>query len=234
MFETDSLDKDLILSIENIFGEFGPNPYGAAERVLDNLKLIFPDHEIEATYYIRRQDTFLESYYVQCIHKGFDMDWSDFWDMYGDVEIDWATPIRQLEDKLGSANVNVRAFESIKRGLFRFIGDFFGDFAPNETSALVRKCRGKMTGTNMSLSVMGINIARAGFPFIEDRREREQFTKLLQSAYGVDKGTRFKIGDDLRAKIAKIYVEPNKALLKTLKLSPLIREQYEFSDILTD
>lgn len=231
VFMTPTLERDLVLSIENLFGEVSKHPYAQARRVLARLQDMLPDHQVRLTYFVRRQDTFLESFYVQTIHKGSDWDFSTFLDSYGEVNLDWVTLLKPIRRNIPSDALDVRAFETIKRGEASFIGSFFRTLPGLPYKKLSRMTVGKLGNTNRSLSVRGMEIARHNFSIIEDRREREAFATHLQALYGVDKYEKFRMPEDVRKRLAEKYQDSNRKLIRHFNLPKDLRDYYVFSDV---
>lgn len=109
----------LILSHEVLLGwPFGPvggliPTYGAlypeTERRLDFLSDIFAGLDTEVIYYIRDQDTFLESFYIQSVQMGATISF-DAWISKIDLSrLSWAPIIAQIRERFP---VRVKQYES--------------------------------------------------------------------------------------------------------------------------
>ena len=234
VFGVPSLDGDLILSIENLFGEFSASPYKSARRVIRNLRLILPNHRIKVVFYVRRQDTFLESNYVQSIHKGKDWGWSEFWQDYRDVDLNWFEIIAPIKRNLEKGDFVLRPFEVIRRSEKLFLTQFFEQIDGLPIEKFVERCAGNLKDTNLSLSTLGIDIVRAGFPLIDDRGERERYARAMQSVFGVDRGPRFRMPEGIRIKLAQSYAEENRRLLRRHNCAGGVLEHYVFSELLSE
>jgi len=226
-------DKDLIISIENLFGEFVTKPYRHVENVLENLGKLFPRHDMTLAFYIRRQDGFLESNYVQSIHKGSTASFDEYMEALGDVNMDWAHVIEPMERILGKKRVSIIPFETIKEGSNTFVKQFFRGFDRVSVSELMPSTKGKLVDTNVSLSDMGLTIARKAYEAIETPKLRMKLAKAMQREFGVDKFDRFRIPSSLRREIAEKYAEPNRQLCEKYGFSEKISETYSFQDILS-
>lgn len=232
VFGVPDLNRDLILSIENLFGEFSNSPYKSAKRVIMNFKALFPDHRVKCVFYVRRQDTFLESNYVQSIHKGQDWDWPEFWEKYRDVDLNWFEIIGPIKRNLDDGDFVLKPFESLRRSEKLFLREFFEQVDGFPADTFVELCAGKLKDTNVSLSTKGMEIVRAGFPLIESRGEREKYARHMQLIFGVDKGPRFKMPEATRMKIAEAYAHENRRLLRRHNCAGGVLQHYVFSELL--
>jgi len=232
VFGVDDLNRNLILSIENLFGEFSQSPYRGARKVLTNLKAIFPDHRVKCVFYIRRQDTFLESNYVQSIHKGRDWDWDEFWEEYKDTDLSWFEIIRPMKRNVENGDFVLRTFETLRRSEKLFLQEFFEQIDGLPVDEFVQTCAGNLEETNISLSKKGLDVARTGFQKIESRSEREKYARHLQQIFGVNRDERFSMPSDLRVKIAKTFSEDNQRLLKRHNCAGGVLKYFMFTEIL--
>lgn len=207
-------DKDIVISIENIFGEATPPVYNAAGNCMDNLQNIFPDRDIKVVYYIRRQDSFLESVFLQNIHRGHTEDVDSFLDKYAkEKPIDWLNVLQPVVERVGKSSVKIIPFETIKAGPKAYVVKFLRNFT-NMTRKDMLSTYANIEDTNVSLSELGLRIACAGFAEIPEMRERQILTKALQREFGVNRYPRFRIPEALRVRIAEQHREANESLIK--------------------
>lgn len=225
-------DKNIILSIENIFGEFGGAGYNRAGAVLRNLKIIFPEHRIKCILYVRRQDTFLESNYVQAIQKGATISFEEFYETNKEANLDWFLPIKQVKRNIGEGSFVLDVFETIRDGVDGFIERFYQHMPDLTYMDFANVVKDEDRQTNISLSTLGLKVAQAGFPFFEKRLDRENFARHLQDILGVDKHPRFKMPEELRINLGHNYREVNRVLMKRHNLPKKFVKYYSFKDLI--
>lgn len=213
VFGTDWPRRDIVLSIENMFGEAEPPSYCAADECLSMLQRFLPNHEIKIVFYIRRQDTFLESIFIQNIHRGHFDDVVTFFSQFEGRVVDWVSILEPVFERVGKKSINIIPFESIKEGPRTYVVKFFRSFT-DLPRATILSTYDSLDYTNISLSEKGIRIARAGFKELSEKSERRQLTKLLQSQFGVNNYPRFRLPNELREEIIDQHIPINRKLVE--------------------
>jgi hypothetical protein len=219
-------DMNLILSIENLFGEVSRNTYPGVSTALRIIQAAAPKHDLKIVYYIRRQDSFIESSYIQRIHKGTYEEFAAYWDMLQEADLDWLGIVGRMEAEVGRDAITLRAFETIKKGYRRYALDFFNIVAPGYEPDIVEDAN-----SNVSLSEPAIKIAKRAFSLIEDEDARRQLVRILQKHAGNDKYRRAKFieVEQIQALKAK-YALSNGALFDSWNLDRSLRDYYLFSE----
>lgn len=225
-------NRDIVISIENIFGEVRQNIYSRASIVIRNLKAIFPEHKIQIHFYIRRQDSFLESAFSQTLHRGFDENIDAFLARFSDSPIDWVKILRECGSEVPDGAITVTPYETINKNQNRYVFEFFHKFTSLDKAILKRNFEGQLSDTNVTLSAYGMDIARAAFPLMPEIQHRRTLVKLLQKEFGVDKFPRASLSQDLRASIAQQHAKINVPLFDEGWLPTRHRGHYLFEDLL--
>jgi hypothetical protein len=220
----------VVISIENMFGEIGPNPYRNAEKVLNNLKVLFPDYEIRVWFYIRRQDTFVESAFIQEYHVGRDVEQDAYTQKFIDQPIDWVRPLNAISKAIGSKNVRIVPYESIENGVGRYVSAFYRTFTEQNPNEMFARYKREQPFTNVSLSARGMEILKATFDVVTDRKERRQIAQLLQTSFGVDKFPRYHLPEDRMELLKKAHQELNARLVRRVRFTPGVAKYYLFEE----
>ena len=207
------LDRNIVISIENIFGEFGHKPrmYHAVRPVLEELQLILPEHEIHIAYYVRRQDTFFESIYTQRVQKLHAQQFADFYAKRLGDDLRWTPILDEIQDMIGKDKLTVIPFESISSGVDLFIREMFTFISPLLVDQVVF-AGASGADTNLSLSGKGINLALALFPELE-KSERQLFMAFLKKHFSSKQYPKARLLDDQKRDYLLKQLSEDNALL---------------------
>jgi hypothetical protein len=224
-------DRNIVLSVESLFGEVNTRFYGNAGPILRYLRDLFPEHEFIVKYYVRRQDTFLTSAYLQKVHKGNPKDAHKFTEAMMESGMSWNAVLDQIAEVVGRSNVIVRPFEGMSGAIDEYVRDFFGTFLDDEATIAHLVANRDGTETNVSLSEIGLRVALDFFERVEDKNARQILVKTLQRHAGVDKLPRARLyGPDEIAAFRDRYAEDNARLFTDWDLPPKYRNHYLFAD----
>ena len=152
---------DLLISDEALAGRLAWREASLYVNVRKRMQILteaFAPEKIQVIFYVREQASYLESAYVQRIQRGIDLQWEDFISKVDLEALYWSTVISDIADVVGSENVAVRTFETIKAGFVPFATDFFSIFA---NPAWLKM---ESIAANESLSEKGVRLARAMSP----------------------------------------------------------------------
>lgn len=173
----------VLLSDENLLGPLHPRPdlrlYENGPQVVRWLAANLPADDLTFVLYVRRQDTFLESAYVQHIQNGGAMSFEDYATRRGPGAMDWYALAMALEHEVGRARLQVVPYETIAAGPLPFTNDF------------LRRCGVPLSfdatdlppdDANRSYSATAIEIARRTNELLNDS-ERAQLRRFLQDNF---------------------------------------------------
>jgi hypothetical protein len=206
-----------ILSHENTLGRpfkrdvngLYPNREGPLKKLAEAFS-IYPKRVI---YYIRSQEEFLESYYLQKIHEGGTQTFKQ-WSRQINVEsLSWRPVIESLQRAFGSNEVVVKDFavemangqqEYLKRAFATFHQNLepsrFSDF---EYSPL----------HNISIGTKGLEIALAINRFAQTPEERTKVRHFIQRNFSNLQYPRpTLLSEEEKGRIKEFYAEENSAL----------------------
>ena len=169
----------VILSNENALGrpftEGVPGLYPNAADCADALARSVGDLEPRVVYYLRSQEQFLESYYLQTVHQGGTATFADWYSKLDPSAVSWVPVIEAIVNAFGPDRLVLRDFEEIRAGQNAFI------------EAFLRSCDPRLSPTvdysalrNISISQRGLDLALAMNPLLESSKERHQVRVFLQ------------------------------------------------------
>lgn len=205
--------RTVILSHENALGRpfhrSRSGLYPRAGTCARGLAASVGDLTTRVVYYIRSQEEFLESYYLQTIHQGSSRSFEDWIGAIDAQAISWVPVVEKLERTFGSSSVIVRDFAEIRSGQEAFIQGFLRScgLAPNRVDHI----RGQR---NISISGRGLNLALAVNPRLTNPTLRNAFRWVLQQYFNNTTGARpVLLPDEDRVTIRQRYAAENADLL---------------------
>ena len=149
--------------------------YPAAAPRIDALERALRPFPRKILFYLRSQEGFLESYYLQRIQQGESL---TFREWLADVDLDevsWAPVVDELRDAFGADNVVVGDFAEIEQGQADYIRRFLRRIDPSLDHEVQYEAR-----RNRSISAKGLAIALAANPHLTTASERKLMRKFLQ------------------------------------------------------
>jgi len=173
----DQLEQEnLMLSHEDLFAtvqSFRTGPiYGPAQEVLRIAQDEFRPERTTLLFYVRRQDRFVESAYLQLVRMGSTLTFEEFMEPVTEEHLRWDVLVDQMQDALpDGAEIKIKYFESIKTLKSRgFVRDFF-----TATGAgVVPKFPFNTESVNRGYSDLALQLALFG----NDLLEKEDARKL--------------------------------------------------------
>jgi len=219
----------IVISVENIAGEVRPVPYKSISTVIENLRSLFPEHEMQVHFYVRRQDTFIESAFVQEYHVGLRPNLERFIKRFLDRPLDWMRPIVAMSKALSPQQVSVVPYENIREGADAYLASFYRIFSEQDPRILFRNYQEKSPFTNVSISRKGIEILEKSYDVVRDRQGRRSLAALLQERFGTDRYPRFKFSGDQLKRLAEVHRDLNQRLVKRGKFSQEMAAYYLFA-----
>ncbi len=207
--------RTVIVSYENSLGppfrppsgELYPIAAVCALGLADNLAQWQP----RVVYYIRSQEEYLESYYLQTIHEGGAQAFNTWLETIDQSALSWVPVVEALTAAFGADRVIVKDFAQLRNGQNAFIDDFLRTCDPsiNPTVSFDRL-------RNISISQRGLEIALAINPLLQTTEERRQARRFLQRYFNNTTAPRPSLLDeDTRAAIRERYAAENRELVAT-------------------
>jgi hypothetical protein len=216
----DSGARYFVLSHENSLGRpfehNRPGLYPSRDQALRTIAPAFEPFPKKLVYYIRAQDEFLESYYLQTVNEGSGLPFAEWLRQLDTSDLSWRPVVESLQRTFGSDAVDVRDFTTEMAGgqqvfLRRAFAAFGDDLGPEHFNDF-----NYIATTNVSLGAKGLNIALAINRFAETAEERAKIRKFLQENFSNRSYPRpILLTDENRAELQSRYRAENRALVQT-------------------
>jgi hypothetical protein len=157
---------------------FWPHAAIRIEALIESIK----PASTEIVAYVRRQDRFLESLYMQRIHGGDSISWEQFRDKTcGDDRVRYAELLDSLVALPTVERMRIRPFEIIAAGAAAFVADFLDGIGVGE---LVLELEPKtMASANPSYTVPAWQAAMAINRFVDTEEKREEVRRFLREMF---------------------------------------------------
>lgn len=172
----------LVTSHENTLGPpFKPGAahlYPRGPELVEQLATVLRRWHVRAFLYIRPQDEFVESYYLQRIHQGHRQSFAEWLDEIDLEALSWRPVADALVEHFGQENVDIVDFGLIRTGQDAFLADFFRRIDPNNR---IDPAYGPVR--NASVSDKGLRIALAANKHLRNDWERKAVRKFLQKYF---------------------------------------------------
>lgn len=174
--------RTLVTSHENTLGP--PFKAGAAHlyprgpEIVAQLARALERWPSRVVLYIRPQDEFVESYYLQRIHQGHCLSFAEWLEELDLDGLSWRPVVDALVASFGADRVEVVDFGLIQRGQNEFIADFFRRVDPDARLEPDYK-----PVRNASISDKGLRIALAANKHLRSDWERKALRKFLQAHF---------------------------------------------------
>jgi hypothetical protein len=223
-------DSKLILSGESCFGEPNSQPYPGITTALETLSEMFPRRRIRITYYVRRQDSFFESVYIQRIQKGALPVFDKFYRATYRANYDWCSMLDTMAQTIGRRNIVIKPFEMIQWGPDNYVRDFFSCFVKDERLMEEVSKLPTTTNTNVSLSQYALDEALRKFPDLDADGRKKLIRELQREAANSNHQRAQLLSEERREQIAKKYSGANEKLFSKWQLDERFRPYYTFSD----
>lgn len=173
--------KKVIISCEDLLGmpfkRGVKGLYPTSPKRFSALAKALAGHDVTSIVYIRPQDEFLESWYLQTINMGNFHSFEDWLKLIDQNSISWKTVIDNVRMSLRPGKVIVEDFRNIRKGTEEFVMRFLAHLEIPYPLKIP-----KSETHNVSLSEKGLKIALLVFPFL-DNAERITMRKFLQSKF---------------------------------------------------
>lgn len=142
------------------------------------MKYLTMGHEVKIVCIVRRQDKYLESYYLQKIQGGASMTFGEYLEQVDLKAVSWKKVVDMAEGVFGEGNVVVYPFETIYAGDEQFLRRFIAQFADPDAFDYGNLNIPK----NRSYSDVALRIALVGNGLLEPE-ERKLLRKFLQENF---------------------------------------------------
>lgn len=170
---------------------------------------VFAPFEVSLIYYIRSQESFLESYYLQTVHQGSSLTFRQWLDT---IELDrssWKPLVETLRSVFGRGAVTIASFDEMSNGQEEFLRRFVQRVDPTLEPHIDYKTR-----RNPSIGDLGLEVALAMNPHLKLRAERRSTRKFLQASFPNTKYPRPNLFSAAEIRdIRSLYESENRSLI---------------------
>ncbi len=205
--------RTVIVSYENALwkpfradgGPMYPRAPGYALSLANCLERYSP----RVIYYIRSQEEFLESYYLQTVHEGGTASFVEWMQAVNLERLSWSRVVDSLAAAFGPERVTLKDFAELRKGANAFLADFLHTCDPslNPTVSFKQK-------RNISISQRGLEIAMAINPHLETVVERQTTRRFLQRNFNNTTSPRpVLLDEETKAAVRERYAAENRELL---------------------
>lgn len=205
----------VVTSHENTLGPplkpGAPHLYPRGPEIVEQLARVLKPWRARAFLYIRPQDEFLESYYLQQIHQGEHMSFGEWLEDIDLTALSWQPVVAALRAQFGADRVEVVDFGLIREGQNRFIADFLRRIDPTiEFTPDYRPIR------NPSISGKGLRIALVANRHLRTDWERKAMRTFLQRHFSNQDYPRpVLLSDEQKAQLRRRYASEYQQLTGT-------------------
>jgi len=210
----DSL-RHLLMSNETLVGSEAPD-FGAVYRpravaALGHVLEALEPTRTHLVLYVRRQDTLIESQYMQRIHDGEVHDFADF---AARATADTFIQYQDLADRLrridAVVTVRVRPFEAVAAGPARFVADLLRPFDLDLDLTVLNKRR-----ANPSYTAPALVAALAINPLLEGTEQLRATRKFLRRTFPASRYPPPQLFTDReRRRVLEMYAAANRAFFE--------------------
>ncbi|MCF3640928.1 hypothetical protein LXM94_13200 [Rhizobium sp. TRM95111] len=189
--------------------------YPRKHQALGALAREYGEDEVVIVFYLRHQDEFIESYYLQRINEGAAMSFDEWLGGIDTTKLSWRTVLDSIRDAFPKAKIEVRMFaDEISGGQSRFIERFFSCFGTFDREAFEDFAFDN--SVNISLGDKGLEMALHINRVVTTKKERELVRRFLQTHFSNrDYPRPVLLGPEQREALRNIYAAENARLVNT-------------------
>ena len=150
--------------------------YGLIGKNARRLKQLLNDCELHLIYYVRRQDGFIESLYLEHLSNlHLEMDFESFVSIQKPDHMSWLSLLNELTEVFGVDYVRLGLFEEISKGSRRFLANFLSLIGCNVEEDELPSCG----NTRPSLSRVGYELALSNLKLLSAREDKLKLLAFL-------------------------------------------------------
>ena len=181
--------KSVFFSYEGFLGYCRLHEYKAlyphSRFVFTALRKIASDYDVKIVLIIRRQDSYIESCYLQQLKVGRCLDFNSYFSSLALDSFSWFRVAEEAARLFGADNLQVLHFEGIREvGALRFLSDILRFLSGHDVSGLEMNVVAK---SNESLSQKGVELCLAAYPLLEKIEDRRAFREFVAKHYSVER-----------------------------------------------
>jgi hypothetical protein len=211
--------KWFVVSHENALGRpflgHMPGLYPEAPTSARILGELLQEFKPLSIYYLRDQEDFIESYYLQTVHQGGYLTFRDWRKNVALDNMSWRPLVRALGEAFGTERSAIRSFAAeIGKGQSGYLLSFFRTFMGKDLDPKRFNHFDYPEVRNPSIGKRGLAIALAANPHLSTHKERKLMRVFLQDHFSNKEYPRpVLLKDKEKASLRKRYGQENKELL---------------------
>jgi len=222
-------EQSFIFSNESYCGDF-QDAYSKVGDISADLYAIFDGiANIKILMYVRSQDKFLESSYIQSIKQGETHTFEKFLIEYPVDKLHWDSIIEQYATVFGKENITVLPFEMIKDPTDNFFDAFLKNMGINVQLDMPNS---ELPKFNESYSETGLEIALRCNPILEPKERVRLRLFIEKNFFSTPENKPILFSKQDRREFMEMYQESNERLYSTYLQDfnkPIYRKQYGLS-----
>lgn len=181
--------KSVFFSYEGFLGYCRLHEYRSlyphSNFVFKALKEIASDYDVKVVLVIRRQDSYIESCYLQQLKVGRYLDFNSYFSSLALETFSWLRVAEDASCLFGINSVQVVKFEAIHGvGTLFMLSDIVRFLTGHDIKGLRLEVVEK---SNVSLSHKGVELCLAAYPLLENSEDRRLFREFVAKHYSVER-----------------------------------------------
>ncbi|GAX60366.1 Glycosyl transferase, group 2 family [Candidatus Scalindua japonica] len=170
-------ERTIIISNEELSGTTRTG-YKDSGLLANVIKYIFRDFNVKICVFVRRQDTFLESFYVHGLKVGlYQHSFHEYLNRIDRYAFNWYTLLEKYEQLFGYENMTVIPYEELAKDNTKVIKHFFESINVNITTKNI-----KLPYARPGLSEKGLEIVKRCHPILNNE-EKELLRFFLEDKF---------------------------------------------------
>ena len=218
---TDGETRQITLfSNEGVYGQHNLAKMGSLYPAHDKINQLFAegtrDLDPAVVFFVRRQDTFLESTYLQTVHYGSYLSFYDYISSVDLTSLKWSPIVESLQRHFGRERVFVHPFEHIRQGFRHFLDMALRPALGDETETILDGLKFEGLGSrNRSFSEVALQVARVSYPLVSTTEDQKALRAFLQETFSNETHPRASlISPQFRKFLLQFYREDNRRLME--------------------
>jgi hypothetical protein len=204
-------NKKFFISCENLSGDPWDG-YKNSDIIAEMLRDIFPNFDVKIVLYLRRQDLFIESLYVQYIQQGGVLSFDEYYNNVSvGVDFNWLNLVEGFSKIFGKSALTIRVFETENMISHDLITDFCS------TLNIIPHIE-ERSAKNVSYARDILEYARLSNRHLGSSAKKSLRRQLQALAVGYDSKKYSYLSEEKRKDLIERYAHSNKELFSEYNL----------------
>lgn len=209
----------ILLSHESIFSFSKMLPssikdglYGSTENSAPCLNRLSDEYDLKVIFYVRRQDTFLASIYLEFVKRGNTfLEFDEYCSGIDYRNISWLRCLKNMTALMKNAEFVVMPYEIIESGTREFINAFIGAIGIQDNKKLLNS---RFPKSNESISKTALSLMQACGPHLTARDRRSLGQYFLDRFPASDYAKAEILSQEYSQEIMKYFADENERMFK--------------------